>query len=68
MPQQQPTIYQRKGFRDRKHYLKRVASIYSLSEEAVFAVAQQLGHDEDFDGLISMCADESCGMIQEITP
>jgi len=51
------TIYQKKGFVNRKAYLKDLAEQYGISFGAVCALASMLGPDEDFDGLVSACED-----------
>ena len=45
-------IYIRKGYTDRKDYLKCLAQDYGVSYMTVFALASMLGENEDFDGLI----------------
>ena len=52
-------IYQQKGFESRKDYIEQVALTYGLDYDMVCAVAELLGSSEDFDGLLSMCADEA---------
>ena len=41
----------------RKEYLEDLASEYDVPEEIVFAVADLLGPNEDYDGLICMLED-----------
>ena len=45
-------IYVRKGYKDRKDYLKCLAEDYGVSYMTVFSLASMLGENEDFDGLI----------------
>lgn len=45
-------IYVRKGYKDRKDYLKCLAEDYGISYMTVFSLASMLGENEDFDGLI----------------
>lgn len=45
-------IYVRKGYKDRRDYLKCLAQDYGVSYITVFALASMLGENEDFDGLI----------------
>lgn len=45
-------IYVRKGYKDRKDYLKCLAKDYGVSYMTVFSLASMLGENEDFDGLI----------------
>lgn len=53
----QQTIYQQKGFADRRAYLLALAEENGLKPEMVFQAAQLLGQNEDFDGLLSMLND-----------
>ena len=41
----------------RRQYLEGLAADYGIPEETVFAVADLLGPNEDYDGLISMLDD-----------
>ena len=50
-------IYQINGYKNRKEYLVAMAEEYGVDEETVFLMADMLGKDEDFDGLISMLED-----------
>ena len=50
-------IYQINGYKNRKEYLFAMAEEYGVDEETVFLMADMLGKDEDFDGLISMLED-----------
>ena len=45
-------VYVRKGYKDRKDYLKCLAEDYGVSYITVFSLASMLGENEDFDGLI----------------
>jgi len=47
------TIYQRKGYADRKDYLRSLADDYNVDYETVLFLAEILGESEDFDGLVS---------------
>jgi hypothetical protein len=51
------TIYEENGHKNRQEYLLSLADDYGLNPELVFAVADVLGKDEDFDGLISTLED-----------
>lgn len=44
--------YKENGYTDRNHYLSCVAQDFDVDEGVVFALADVLGPDEDFDGLI----------------
>lgn len=50
-------IYQENGYENRKEYLEDLAMNYGVSSEMVFALADMLGPNEDFDGLISELED-----------
>ena len=52
-------VYQEHGFANRKEYLKHLAEDYDVPEEQVFMLAQLLGKNEDFDGLVSSIQDLS---------
>ncbi len=47
-------LYQDNGYTSRLDYLKSVAEQYHVPLNKVITVAEQLGADEDFDGLISL--------------
>lgn len=51
------TIYQANGYQNRKHYLKCMSKDYNVPETVVFSLAQLLGENEDFDGLINAIED-----------
>lgn len=51
------SIYEEYGYNDRNEYLYGVAKDYGVDTETVFALADVLGEDEDFDGLIAMVED-----------
>ncbi len=51
------TIYQRKGYSNRRDYLESLADDYGLDPDSVFMAADLLGPNEDFDGLISTLDD-----------
>jgi hypothetical protein len=46
-------VYQEQGYEDRDDYLKFLASDFCVSEDTVFALADMLGSEEDFDGLVT---------------
>ena len=50
-------IYIKKGYESRKHYLQELALDFDVSEDTVFAAAELLGPNEDFDGLLTMIED-----------
>lgn len=51
------TIYQEHGYADRADYLSCMAEDYGVPEEIVQVLADTLGENEDFDGLISALED-----------
>jgi len=52
-------IYQQNGFDTREDYLNDLADTYGLDVEIVTMVADLLGPNEDFDGLVSELEDAS---------
>lgn len=59
-------VYKQRGFDSRQDYLIAVASTYELPLYSVEALANMLGKEEDFDGLLSMCADEAGTTVTEV--
>lgn len=51
------SIYTEKGYKSRKDYLESLAEDFGTDLEIVLTLADLLGPDEDFDGLISMLED-----------
>jgi hypothetical protein len=51
------TIYQENGYENRKAYLIDLADSYGLDQSIVFALADMLGTNEDFDGLVNALED-----------
>lgn len=49
--------YQKLGYADRQHYLKTLAREYGVTQKEVFLMADLMGENEDFDGLVSMLED-----------
>ena len=49
-------VYQKQGFKNRKDYLRELAAENGVHDEVVFSLADMLGLNEDFDGLV--CAVE----------
>lgn len=47
------TIYQEKGYENRKHYLKCLSEDYGVDLYIVYTLADILGKQEDFDGLVA---------------
>lgn len=55
-------IYQQNGYADRDDYLTCLAEDYGVSVEDVYSLADILGENEDFDGLVSALEDIECLM------
>ena len=49
--------YTRKGYEDRYDYLRQLAEDNGADTDAVFALADVLGPNEDFDGLVTSVED-----------
>lgn len=52
-------IYQQNGYANRKDYLKCLAEDYGVDINTVLALANMLGPNEDFDGLVSAVEEAS---------
>lgn len=50
-------IYQENGFDSRKEYLESLAEDYGIDVDTIVLVAELLGPEEDFDGLVSTLQD-----------
>lgn len=50
-------IYQENGYKDRKDYLNTMAEEFDVPITVVLSIANMLGPNEDFDGLISALED-----------
>ena len=50
-------IYQENGYADRDDYLNCLSEDYNVSIEDVYSLAEMLGENEDFDGLVSALED-----------
>ena len=53
-------IYQENGYADRDDYLNRLSEDCGVSIEDVYSLAEMLGENEDFDGLVSTLEDAEC--------
>jgi len=53
------SIYIDNGYLSRNDYLKCLSEDFGISLKTVYSVAQLLGPDEDFDGLVVALEDES---------
>lgn len=54
-------VYQENGYADRDDYLNSLSEDYGIPNDAVQALAEVLGPDEDFDGLVSNLEDAMFG-------
>ena len=54
-------VYQENGYKNRDDYLNSLAEDYGVPIDAVLALADVLGPDEDFDGLVSNLEDAMYG-------
>ena len=50
-------IYQENGYANRDDYLTCLSEDYGVSIEDVYSLAEMLGENEDFDGLVSALED-----------
>ena len=50
-------IYQQNGYADRDNYLTCLSEDYGVSIEDMYSLAEMLGENEDFDGLICALED-----------
>lgn len=55
-------IYQQNGYADRDDYLTCLSEDYGVPLETVQSLADMLGENEDFDGLVSALEDAECLM------
>lgn len=51
------TVYQQQGYESRRHYLDCLADDLGIDKSTVYMMAQMLGPDEDFDGLVTSLED-----------
>ena len=56
-----PEVYQENGYKNRDDYLNSLSEDYGVRVDAVLALAEVLGPDEDFDGLVSNLEDAMYG-------
>ena len=62
------SIYTDEGYRDRRHYVLSMAEEYGVPAHIAIQLANLLGKDEDFDGLVTALqdyADSGGGNIEE---
>jgi hypothetical protein len=55
------TVYEQNGYENRKEYLNSLADEYGFDRETVYMMADMLGKNEDFDGLITTLEDYEAG-------
>ena len=53
-------IYQQNGYADRDDYLTCLSEDFAISIDTVQCLADILGENEDFDGLVSTLEDAKC--------
>jgi hypothetical protein len=51
------SVYTDNGFKNRKEYLKDLADNAGVDLDTVYTLADLLGEDEDFDGLVTSLED-----------
>ena len=51
------TVYKKNDFKDRAHYLACLADDNGVEVETVLELADLLGQEEDFDGLVAIVQD-----------
>jgi len=56
-----PTIYEIHGYKNRQDYLKNLSDDYSVDLDIVQSIADLLGENEDFDGLVTQLQDYQQG-------
>jgi len=57
------TIYEERGYKNRKHYICSLAEEFGLDEEVALTMASMLGPNEDFDGLVTTLEDIAEGAM-----
>ena len=62
-----PEVYQENGYKNRDDYLNSLSEDYGVPIDAVLVLAEVLGPDEDFDGLISNLEDAMYGGWFDVT-
>lgn len=60
---EQKTIYQENGYKDRQDYLECIALDYGVPLEVVISLAEVLGENEDWDGLV-LALEDTEGMFE----
>lgn len=57
------SIYRENGYDNRDYYLKCLSDDYNIELDVVQTLADLLGEDEDFDGLVIAVQDVSEGFL-----
>lgn len=52
-----PNIYEELGYTDRENYLESLSEDFGIDIETIKALADILGEEEDFDGLVTALED-----------
>lgn len=53
------SVYVKHGYKNRDHYLMSLADDFCVDPQVVYSLAEVLGPDEDFDGLVVSLEDAS---------
>ena len=61
-PESNMTVYQAEGYKNRTDYLRGLADEIGVDEKTVFMMADLLGEEEDFDGLVTSLEDYAEGL------
>lgn len=56
-------VYEMNGYSDRQDYLDDLADNMGVARSTVYALADLLGENEDFDGLVTSLQDFDCDDI-----
>lgn len=54
-------VYKENGYENRKAYLDELADMHGVDKGTVYMLANMLGSNEDFDGLVNSVEDYSLG-------
>jgi hypothetical protein len=54
-------VYKENGYENRKAYLDELADMHGVDKGTVYMLANMLGSNEDFDGLVNRVEDYSLG-------
>jgi hypothetical protein len=56
------SIYTDEGFKNRRDYLENLAEQMGVNIQTVLVLADMLGSNEDFDGLVTSLEDLACSL------